>query len=256
MKHLLTILIVALVSFAVADRMDASGLEMPTTTSPQIALGEERVVATTSSLGSAQTIRWSTRRLVRPRRNGVRASYGSRGSMVAPISASSRSSSVTYGCTGSYSVRRRTFGSRGYAGNGFFAAPRKWWAGKNLGWQAPGTRRASRNACFSQKTGIPMNTTGPAFKTITQDFSYLMPVQENSVLITGTDWSWPGNLQQHMNSGPHWTDTSGWNQRERINEHNRQHENELGNVTWTPAMIQQSNQLCKVEFPTFNGSNA
>lgn len=192
-------------------------------------------------------------------RYGIRNTYGSCGQstrvvMAAPVTV------VSYGSNGN--AARNTFASNGGSGFGYFGASRKRWLGKNLGWQSPGTRRASRNPNFAIRSQVPFNTTGPTSNSLVPVMSVPVVVEESNDVSFNLDtefikikmqetpqyaynanWSWPGNseasLRQHMASGPHWhNNPNGASYSSLKRSHDACHER-IG--PYTPAMIRRSN---------------
>lgn len=171
----------------------------------------------------------------------------------------------SYGSTGSMS--RRSFASNGGSGFGYFGAQRKWWAGKNVGWQSPGTRRASRNACFAVRSGVPFNTTGPTANSMmpvveevvvpvaADDVSFMLDtefikikMQEAPEYAYNARWTWPGNneasLRNHMASGPHWHNDSHTASYSELKERHDGCHDRIG--PYSPAMIRRSNSVRSV----------
>lgn len=167
---------------------------------------------------------------------------------------------VSYGSNGN--AARRSFASNGGSGFGYFGANRKQWLGKNLGWQSPGIRRASRNANFAVRSQVPFNTTGPTANSLVPVMSVPVVVEESNDVSFNLDtefikikiseapqyaynasWTWPGNseasLRQHMASGPHWhNNPNGASYSSLKRAHDACH-NRIG--PYTPAMIRRSN---------------
>jgi len=207
------------------------------------------------------------KRPVRSALANVKRSYGCTGSsartvMAVPVVVQQQS----YGCTGS--MARRSFASNGGSGFGYFGAQRKWWVGKNAGWQSPGTRRASRNANFAVRSQVPFNTTGPTANSLIPVVEeVVVPVAEDNDVSFNLDtefikikmsqapeyaynarWTWPGNseasLRNHMANGPHWHNDSHTASYGELKERHDGCHDRIG--PYTPAMIRRSNVMGNV----------